>query len=148
MRSNLALVRSERSVPAIIAELPVMLAEVAEAADARHAQRKLRSALAGLVFSYWSHKLRHLRAILDPKRDKLIQQRLLECDDHASDLLYCIDGAAKDPWVTGEDPKCRHPNDGIEYLFRDRGMVEKYAERTRGFRENRPHPMVERYVPR
>ena len=123
------------------------MAEVREQADIRHARRKLRSALAGLIFSYWALKFRHPRAILDPKRDKLIQQRLAECDDSADDLIYALDGAAKDPWVTGEDPKCRHPNDSIEYLFRDRGMVEKYAERTAGFRENRTHPIIVKYVP-
>lgn len=144
---SLQLVRQERTVPAIVAELPAALAEVRAQGTTRHQQRRLRAALAGLVFSYWAHKFHHQRAILDPKRDKLIQQRLLECEDNVSDLLWALDMAAKDDWVTGEDPKSRHPNDSIEYLFRDRGMVEKFGDRSRRFRENAIHPMAAKYVP-
>jgi hypothetical protein len=145
-KKHLSLVRRETRVPDIIAALPDTLAAVESAAMERADKRHLRVALAGLTFAYWAHKFQHKRALLDPKRDRLIQARLEECGDNVSDLLWALDAAAKDPWVIGTDPKCRHPNDSLEYLFRDRGMVERFGDRMRGFREDQRHPLATKHL--
>lgn len=143
----LALVpRTEVTTPAIVAALPELLAEVSKQVDERARLARFRAACAGMVFAYWAHLFDHRRSRLDSKRDRLIQQRLAECDDCVSELLWALDMAAKDDWVRGLDPRSRHPNDSVEYLFRDRGMVEKFGERSLKFRAGEIHPLARKHL--
>ena len=142
----LKLVRTDTRVPDIVANLPAVMAAVQQEVDAARQLARYRAALAGLVFAYWAHRFHHKKARLDPKRDRLIQHRLIECEDNVSDLLWMLDAAAKDDWVNGTAPNAKHPNDSIDYLFRDRGMVEKFGERSKGFRDSIPHPLAVKHL--
>jgi len=146
-KPHLMLVRSTRSVPKLVETMQAALSDVQDRADRRGRRLALRSALAGLVFAYWAHLFDHKKALLDPKRDRIIQQRLAECEDDVSQILYAMDMAAKDDWVMGLSARASHRNDSIEYLLRDRGMVEKFGERSKGFRTGQTHPMAAKYVP-
>ena len=145
--TTLALVpREEVTTPAIVAALPDLLAEVTRVVDERARNARFRAACAGMVFAYWAHLFDHKRSRLDLKRDRLIQQRLAECDDCVSELLWALDMAAKDEWVRGLDPRSRHPNDSLEYLLRDRGQVEKFGERSPRFRAGEIHPLAKKHL--
>jgi len=145
-RTALSLVGKEVTTPAIVAALPQMLDEVRAAADRRGQQTMFRSALAALVFAYWSHLFNHKRARLDVKRNRLIQARLAECEDDVSEILWALDAAAKDEWVRGTAPNARHPNDSLEYLLRDLGQVERWGERSPGWRDGRVHPLAKKHL--
>lgn len=143
----LALVPSkEATTPAIVAALPTLLAEVEKAVTARARAEQFRAACAAMVFAYWAHLFDHKKARLDVKRDRLIQQRLQECDDCVSELLWALDMASRDDWVRGTDPRSRHPNDSIEYLMRDRGTIEKFGERSPQFRNGDIHPLAKKHL--
>jgi hypothetical protein len=145
--SSLALIpRDEVTTPAIVAALPELLTQVTAMVDERARAARFRAACAGMVFAYWAHLFDHRRSRLDLKRDRLIQQRLVECDDCVSELLWALDMAAKDDWVRGNDPRSRHPNDSIEYLLRDRGMIEKFGERSLKFRAGEIHPLAKKHL--
>lgn len=136
----------KRSAGDIVAKLAADLASVRAESVSRKQKLHLRKCLAGLVFAYWVAKFDHPRALLDRKREVRIMTRLEECGDNVSDLLYCLDGASKDPWVRGTDPKAPRAYDGLETIFRDREQIEKFAERTKGYRESRVHKMAEKYI--
>jgi hypothetical protein len=130
----------------IVESLSADLADARTAAVERKQREKIRRALAGLVFAYWAAKFDHPRALLDEKRERRLMSRLQECDDNVSDLLWALDGALKDPWIMGTDPRSTRPYDDIQTILRDREQVEKFGDRTRGFRENRIHPMAKKYL--
>lgn len=145
-KSALQLVRQEATTPAIVAALPALLDEVRQIADRREHTQMFRAACSALIFAYWAHLFNHKRARLDAKRDRLIQNRLAECDDDVSELLWALDAAAKDDWVRGTAPNARHPNDSLEYLLRDRGQVERWGERSPGWRDGRVHPLAKKHL--
>jgi hypothetical protein len=73
------------------------------------------------VFSYWSEKLNHPRAILDDKRMKLLKARVAE-GMTLEEGKSVVDGCAVDIQTWPD----RARFDGIEYLFADRAAVEKF----------------------
>lgn len=149
--TKLALVKAEPAAPvrltadAFIAELPQRLAALAAEEDSKRRQMLWRDQAVGFVFSYWAKRFGRPRAALDPKRAKLILQRLREADDQVSDLLYALDGARKDPWIMGTDPNSTKAYTGIETILRDRATVERHAERSPRFHAGLDHPMLERW---
>jgi hypothetical protein len=46
----------------------------------------------------------------------------------------------------GTAENARHANDCVDYIFRDRAHVERFANRCKGYRENKRHPMAEKYL--
>jgi hypothetical protein len=136
-----------RTAEVVMADLPATLASLALDEAASLSLRAWRAAVCDIVFAYWAARFVKPRALLDPKRVLLILARLRESGDQASDLLWALDGARRDPWVMGTDPRALGRHDGIEQLFRDRGTVERYAERMPGFAAATPHPLVDRYPP-
>lgn len=83
------------------------------------------------VFGYWSQRLSHPRAILDDKRRKLIRARLDEAEGGGAtaeqaeeDLRRAVDGVLVDIASWPE----RRKFDGIEYVFENRGSVEKFLD--------------------
>lgn len=135
----------KRSATDIVEHLRADLSAAHSEAKAAKAKVKMRRAMAGLVFAYWTAKYDHPRALLDQARERRIMQRLEECQDKVSDLLWALDGARKDKWVMGEDRHSDRKYDGIEVILRDRSQVEKFAEKTKGFREDKDHPMWVKY---
>lgn len=118
------------------------LAEVVRRSTDRTKRDQFRRMAAAFVFAYWVAKLEHFRAELDPLRENLICQRLLECQDDVSTMLYVVDGAKKDDWTMGRNPRAPSGLDAIKYLFADRETVEKHAERCREWKDGKPHPMA------
>lgn len=94
-----------------------------------------------IVFRYWMAKMSHPRAVLDKKRQTKIAARLRENNCDVDELLYVIDGAKRDDWTMGRDPKSTKPYDGIETIFRDRGQVEKFTDLA-PHSDQRPHPLL------
>jgi hypothetical protein len=75
------------------------------------------------VFAYWGQTLKHPRAILDPKRRKLLDDRIRE-GMTLEEGLAVVDGAVRDAQSWPE----RARFNGIEYLFENRGTVEKFID--------------------
>lgn len=98
---------------------------------------------AKVVFSYWVAATgRSERTVYDARRESRIVARLKENGGNIDELLYAIDGAVKDPWLSGKDPKTGGKKyDGIETILRDRAQVERLAETQRGYRNDEPHPI-------
>ncbi|MFN7341530.1 MAG: hypothetical protein ACK5VI_10685 [Opitutia bacterium] len=109
----------------------------------RDQQRELDEK-AKLVFSYWAAVTNRPRAVFDERRRSRIVSRLKENGGDADELLYAIDGAMKDPWLSGKDPKTNgRKYDGVETILRDRAQVERLAETQRGHQRSEPHPLHE-----
>ncbi len=84
---------------------------------------------ANVVFSYWHARMgKTARTILDPKRERLLIARLRENGGDVTELLYVVDGALRDDFLMGRDPKATRKNDGVELLFRDRAHVERLRD--------------------
>jgi hypothetical protein len=100
-----------------------------------------------VVFAYWHARLgKNGKTVLDPKRERRILARLRENGGDVSELLYAIDGALRDDWIMGRDPKAPRAYDGIETIFRDRGQVERLATTVPSRRERHPF-LEEQHVP-
>ena len=130
------------AVPAIIEELKSIGAETVQ----RLAKDVLREVQVKIAFAYWASRLGHQQTLLDRKRAKLLSSRLAENDGNLSELLYAVDGALKDDWIMGRDPKSTKRYDGIETIFQDRAHIEKYAATVTAFREGKPHAMAVKYA--
>jgi len=97
------------------------------------------------AFAYWQARLGHPGAILDRKRAARIEQRLRENGGDVSELLYAVDGALRDDFLMGRDPKATRRFDGIETVFRDRAQVERLVASVPG--RNGQHPFLSQPVP-
>ncbi len=79
------------------------------------------------VFDHWRAKLEHPRAKLDPKRTRLIRDRLKQFS--ADDLCRAVDGCARSDFHMGKHPKTQgQRHDAIELICRDAAHVEKFLE--------------------
>lgn len=120
---------------------------VRERGRAKGQRDRMRAFLARAVFLYWQATMNHNGALLDPTRERVIMARLRESNDDASELFYAIDGAAKDDWLMGRDPRSKGKRwDGIATLFRDREQVERLAERCPGREYGEPHPRIDDFL--
>lgn len=81
---------------------------------------------AGIVFDYWRAIMGHAAAKFAGERVSKVIARLRENDGDLSELLYAIDGATRDDWTMGRDPKSTKKYDGLESLMMDRGRIEKF----------------------
>ena len=129
----------------------------------RHAQRFLETVKAGcaayeeredlyrqmgtVVFAYWMAKLNHPVAIYDENREKKIMARLREGKGDWGLLCYAVDGAKRDDYLMGRDPRSTGRHDRIDVIFRNRSQVERFAELCPKFRAGHPHPLVAKYQP-
>jgi hypothetical protein len=96
------------------------------------------------VFQHWQQEWGHAKAMLDPKRRRLIDARLKNFS--VQQLRDAISGFKNSPWHTGEDPKGNGTvYDGLQTLLRDTAQVE---EGMRLFAHPpRPPPKVEQLSP-
>ena len=83
---------------------------------------------ATVVFTYWRDSMgfHPARTILSPKRKERIVARLRENGGDVSELLYVVDGALRDDWTMGRDPRSTKAYNGTETVFRDREKVESF----------------------
>lgn len=121
-----------------------MSEEQDEASDRKAKDSKRRKA-AEIIFAYYSAILGHPRAIFTPARERLICARLQECNDDASALLYAIDGVKADDWVMGQAPQSSKRYDNPEFIFRNWGQVERFAETRPGYQQAKPHKLALKY---
>lgn len=130
----------------LVARLVTVLDEVNNGTRARISTEQRRKLQAGIIFAYWIAKYDHPRAMLDEKRERVLMRRLEENGENVGELLYALDGARRDRWVMGTAPGADHPNDGVDFILRDRGRVEQYAALAKGYRDGTPHPLAEKYA--
>lgn len=118
-------------------------AAVREAMESQREFRTKEVASARVVFGYWQEAMGKPRAIFDDRRRARIIARLRENKGDIGELCYAIDGAEKDDWLMGRDPKSngRKYND-IETVLRDRAQVERLAEAMPGYRKGVEHPLL------
>jgi len=121
------------------------LQSVKDQATSRRQAEEYRKRLAEVVFAFYSAKLHHPRAIFTPARERLICLRLEECGDDVSALLYAIDGVYADDWVMGRSNDSVKRFDTPEFIFRNWGQVERFAESRKGYNEGKPHPLAIKY---
>jgi len=111
-------------------------------------RRRLEQGLqlaAEAVFAYWHARMgRNGRTVLDKKRESRLLARLRENDGDVSELLYAVDGALRDDYLMGRDPKAPRAYNGVETIFRDRAQVERLAQ---SVPDRAPqHPFLEQHV--
>lgn len=130
-----------------IGTIPLGISAKQAANRARTEQRRtVEAALdlaAATVFAYWRDRMGKdpSRTILNEKRRSRIVARLRENGGDVSELLYCVDGALRDDWTMGRDPRSPKPYNGTETIFRDREKVETLIALT--FPHEGPHPYLE-----
>jgi hypothetical protein len=146
---SLSLVKSghpARSLTEIQSRLAAFLGEAVQDGHRRVRLDEWRKVAASLVFAYWAAKTGHTRALLDPKRESILVRGLRDNGDNPHELLYVVDGALKDDWTMGRDPRSTKRYDGIETLFKDRAHVEKFAGLCQGYKDGKPHPMAVKHL--
>lgn len=122
------------------APLAAVAGKLVSMADARERRESKHRGESELVFRYWQAKLGHTKAMYSRDREAKIVSRLRE-GATTDELCYAVDGIAKSQWHMGQnDNGVRY--DGIEFLFRNRANVEKFAASQRGYRDGAPHPFV------
>lgn len=112
--------------------------------DRLHAD-EMRTLQAELVFAYWQAKCGHERALLDDKRLTRLKRQLEENGGNVHELLYAVDGWAKDPTFRRLKDEGRELN-GIQNIFTDRERIERLAGHCTGHRDGTPHAMAVRYL--
>lgn len=132
-----------RTLPAIRAQLAQVLDEVAQGTRKRITREQSRKLLAGIVVGYWMAKFNHPKALVDNKRERLVMKQLEENGDNLDELLYALDGAAREPYVNGQ--KDGTPHDDIEFLLRNRGQIERFANLSKKYRDGVAHPTAAKY---
>lgn len=135
----------KRNIESIRDRLIAVTEEIQAGTRKRLARDQIRKLQAETLFAYWQAKFNKPRAWLDDKRERIIVKRLEENKGDISELFFVLDGALKDDWVTGKATNANHPNDGIEYIFRDRARVEQFANLCRKYRDGETHGMAKRY---
>lgn len=135
-----------RSVAEITESIATLMASVAAGTDARIANEKLLRWKAEVAFAYWAKRMGHERSLLDPKRERRLMERLRESDGDLHELLYAVDGAQRDDWIMGRDPRSPRKYDGDETIFRDRAQVERLARLVPAYNRGEPHPMAKKYA--
>lgn len=66
------------------------------------------------------------RSVLDPKRRKIIEARIIE-GATVAELQRAIDGCRKSAWHMGENDRSSKYN-SIELICRDRAHIERFAD--------------------
>ena len=144
--ANLPPIVGQHTVQALTVRLARVLDDVSNGAHAGFAKDQLHRLAAGMVFSYWAMTMGHEKSIFDGKRERRLLARLKENGGDVGELLYAVDGAKRDDYLMGRDPKSDgRVYDGIETIFRDRSQVERLAATTKGFREGRVHKLLDKY---
>lgn len=111
------------------------------ASKAPKAKGGIRKAEAIRVFAYWRDAMGKSDATMfDHKRERRLVGCLQENGGDVSELLYAVDGALKDDWLMGRDPKSPRRYDGIEHIFRDRAQIERLCELAS--MNGQPHPWL------
>lgn len=119
------------------------LETVRDATTRRRAREDERKVAAACVFEYVAHRLGYPKNTrYDEKREARILARLTENKGDVGELLAVADGALKDPWIMGKDPKSPRPYTGIETLYRDRAQVERLAALAKYDPDGPPHPFL------
>lgn len=136
--------KGKATAAAITERLAGVLAEVREGSRRAIRREQLRQLQAEFVFTYWAHVHDHPNTVMDKKRVARIMQRLEENDGDVNELLYVVDGAKKDRHLMGGNDRDRK-YDGIETIFRDRGMVERLAENMPKFKRGEAHKMLAKW---
>jgi hypothetical protein len=122
-------------------------ARIEEHTNGRRTREAALKLGAQVVFAYWAARLCHPKAVLDRKRETRLTARLRENGGGVTELLYAVDGALRDEFLMGRDPQARRAFDGIETVFRDRGMVERLVETVPNRAERHPFLEQEHVVP-
>lgn len=76
------------------------------------------------VFEHWKSAMGHPGSRLGPDKERRIKARLKE-GYSVEQLCGAIDGALRDEFLMGRDPKSPRKYDGIETLLRDGSQVER-----------------------
>lgn len=129
------------SVPVIVEQLQ----NTALQTRLRESAATKRDVFVGIVFAYWATKLGHEKTLLDAKRKATLRARFVENGDDLSELLYVVDGALRDDWTMGRDPRSTKRYDGIETIYQDRAHVEKFAAMCSAWKKGERHPMAVKY---
>jgi len=130
------------SVPVIVQRLQ----DVEQTTVRRENADTRRDVFVEIVFAYWAKRLGHEKVLLDRKRQGTLRARLVENGDDVSELLYVVDGALRDDWTMGRDPRSTKKFDGIETIYQDRAHVEKFAGGCAAFKRGEIHPMADKYA--
>jgi hypothetical protein len=136
-------IRGKRTADAIRERLAQVATEIATGARRRLLKDQRRKLGCEIVFGYWMELFNHPRTVFDEKREGTIARRLQENHDDVGELLYALDGARKDLPRNSDSGEIY---DGIQTLLRDRGQVDRFAERIAAYKRGVPHPVMAQYA--
>lgn len=140
---RLPALRGKRDATAVRERLGAVFAEIHGGTRDRMRQDQLARLNAEIVFLYWTARFNHPGAIYDSKREARILARLKENGGDVGELLYALDGAARDDRIMATGRYVGETKyDGIETVLRDRGQVEKFSATRRRFVAGEPHPAL------
>ena len=115
--------RASASLPERGDSAPLALAPVTSGKPAKKLQHETPATLE--VLEHWAAKSWHgRRPLLTPERHRRVAARLAD-GLSVADMKSAIDGAEKDPWIMGTDPKSPRAYTGIETILRDVPQVER-----------------------
>lgn len=126
--------------------LAKVLDEVGTGRQERLRADEMRTLQAELVFAYWQKKMGHEKALLDDKRLNRLKNCLKENRGDIHELLYAVDGWARDPTFRSLKEKDDRVLDGIENIYTTRERIERLAGHCKGHRDGKPHPMAVKYL--
>lgn len=91
---------------------------------AQQAARPAKAEAARAVFAHWQRVMGHSRAVLDTKRQRLIEARLKD-GYTVEDLCNAVTGCSLSPYHMGQNEQGTR-YDGIDLICRDGGKVDKF----------------------
>ena len=141
MRVQQATVRLPASVGRLVDGMQGKVQRI-KAADSRKAQLQRE---AEAVFSYFRQTYDKPRSFLTDERRRKIMQALeaqlaATGETAPGELFYALDGARKDEYLR------KNGYDWPETILRDRGSIERHAEKVYDYRHGKPHPQVHLYL--
>lgn len=125
---------------ALVVQGQAAFARLAALSEQEAEVKRIREEMVSLAFAYWAIRTNHLNALQDPKRERILRNRLVENSNNINELLFVVDGLKRDKSLMGDNDRGRK-YDGIETIYRDRAIVERLAE-LGGYSPGTTHPQV------
>ncbi len=129
------------TIPASVQQAQQQMAQRMAGVTRGNARRQRFESMVELVFGYWrATYTKPATVVLGSDRRRVILRALTENDGNLSELFFALDGARKDDWIMGRDPRSNGRYDTPETILKDRAAIERHAGRIGAYGRGEPHP--------